>query len=63
MEDSFSCKACNYSTIRKYDYTNHLLSKKHHRNINPELKDSTCKTCSKHFSSLSGLWKHSLHLF
>jgi len=60
MTETFSCEACKYSTIRKYDYTNHLLSKKHIRNTNPEPKESICKNCSKIFSSPSGLWKHSL---
>jgi len=55
----FSCKACDYSTVRANDFAKHLLTRKHLMETNGNKKlAQICQNCGKSYSSRSGLWKH-----
>lgn len=60
----FSCELCNIQTNNKKDYNNHLLTRKHTNNVNPQQfatpcsSMSKCKNCGKEYESRSGLWRH-----
>ena len=64
----FLCKICDYSTSRKSNFDDHLLTAKHKMAMvgndfgndfqqNPATK-YTCQYCSKTYKDNSGLWKH-----
>ena len=62
---SFSCETCDYYTIKKSNFTKHLLTSKHKTLINVNessqkvaAKLFTCNFCNKNFKSYVGLWKH-----
>ena len=56
---SFFCKICNYSTKLKYNYSRHILSKKHINMIeNRNFQEYECKKCKKRYKDRSGLWYH-----
>ena len=62
---SFSCETCHYYTIKKSNFTKHLLTSKHKTLINVNessqkvaAKLFTCNFCNKNFKSYVGLWKH-----
>jgi hypothetical protein len=57
QEEIFYCKKCDYSTIRNYDYQNHLKSKKHNK-IKTEMDVFCCNKCQKIFNFASGLSRH-----
>ena len=62
-ENEFICKNCSYNTFIKKDYSKHLLTMKHHKNLNKKensQKDNSfvCENCGKTYKSTSGLWKH-----
>lgn len=59
----FTCVICNYYCSRNAHLKNHLSSKKHIRNSQPNnIKDNDfkfeCKCCSKKYKGQSGLWHH-----
>ena len=68
----FCCNICNYKTIRKCNYSEHLLTAKHQKHANGNGLDTfgneiqqkmytfkyTCQNCDKEFKNRSGLWKH-----
>ena len=65
----FYCEICKTKTNNKKDYEKHLLTSKHYKltSVNktltnsPEIEvvcDFLCQTCSKHYKSRVGLWKH-----
>ena len=58
------CEKCDYSTLRKSSYNNHILSRKH---ILATTTDNTrqilcnkyaCEVCNKEYKNRSGLWRH-----
>jgi hypothetical protein len=55
-----SCKYCNYYTKNKSDYTKHLLTKKHLKNItiDTSIKKYKCEKCSKEYSYRQSLYCH-----
>jgi hypothetical protein len=64
----FFCENCNYRTVRKFNYEEHLLSSKHQKSMvsnqiqqNPAKTSSNkfvCQTCNKNYKDNSGLWRH-----
>ena len=66
----YSCLFCNINTSNKKDYTKHLNTGKHQKNINcnnsnnscnikiPNIKLYTCVHCTKNYNSRVGLWRH-----
>jgi hypothetical protein len=64
----YSCEKCNYITVRKFNYEEHLLTSKHQKsmtiNENPVIpvKSSNhnfhCQICNKVYKDNSGLWRH-----
>ena len=48
----FECIKCNYCTSKKSNYDKHLTTLKH------TTTPFTCTSCSKVYTSKSGLWKH-----
>jgi hypothetical protein len=67
----YSCTFCDYNTSKKSNYNQHLLSAKHvkaekatnyakKQPLSSMLsKKYDCNKCGQHYSSKSGLWKHS----
>jgi len=57
---NFHCNKCLYSTNVKQNYSNHLLSKKHNKQVleTNEIKAFSCNKCNKVYKSYVGLWKH-----
>ena len=57
MENSnseiYTCKICNYNTDRKFNYKQHLETKKH-----KELTEFKCKACGKYYKHDSSLSRH-----
>ena len=65
----YCCEKCDYRTSKKSSYSDHLLSAKHQKCLlgDAQLTISgtfcpdgkfKCDTCSKHYKSRNGLWKH-----
>ena len=66
---NFYCKSCDYSTCRKSNYAEHILTSKHKRNSNgnfcqpissknKQTLNYSCQFCGKEYNNKSGLWKH-----
>ena len=57
-----SCAFCNYHTKNNSDYTKHLLTKKHLKNVSSNTtiptKKYKCDNCSKEYSYRQGLYAH-----
>jgi hypothetical protein len=60
----FCCEKCNYVTVRKSNFDNHLLTAKHLKEVNGnENKQQLsnhfcCEKCNKLYQTHAGLWKH-----
>ena len=60
----FLCEICNFETVRKSNYEEHLLTLKHKKSmfVNPNpaksSKDYICQFCQKSYKDNSGLWRH-----
>jgi len=63
----FSCELCHMQTNNKKDYNNHMMTRKHINNANPQqtatnlpqkIPNAACKKCGKEYESRSGLWRH-----
>jgi hypothetical protein len=63
----YSCDICGIKTNNKKDYNNHITTRKHINNSNPQhfIKNETqtspnfkCAICSKEYKSRSGIWRH-----
>ncbi len=52
---TFTCHVCEYSTIRKNNFTSHTLSKRHQSAM---LASNGCPACLKAFSTPSALVRH-----
>jgi len=67
---NFNCIFCHYITCKKGDYDKHLMTRKHHTNVNLETNGNNlsqkvannekyiCTYCNKEYKNRSGLWKH-----
>ena len=61
---NYCCEKCNYVTVRKSNFDNHLLTAKHKMEINGNenkqyLSDNfCCEKCNKMYQTHAGLWKH-----
>ena len=58
----FICEKCNFISSNKKDYNRHIMTLKHTKETNGNIitpPSFDCDSCSKHFTSRSGLWKHS----
>ena len=66
----FLCETCDFKCCKKSNYTAHLKTQKHLRNIwkqmeteenaTPEIESTfTCTKCNVVYKTRSGLWKHS----
>jgi hypothetical protein len=57
-----SCTFCNYHTKNNSDYTKHLLTKKHLKNVSSNTtiptKKYKCENCSKEYSYRQSLYAH-----
>jgi hypothetical protein len=56
----YCCEKCNYNTVRKNNYTTHLLSAKHTKELNGTniMQQLYCAVCNKIYKTSAGLWKH-----
>ena len=64
----YFCKKCNYRTVRKFNYEEHLLTTKHQKSmvinenqVKPAKTSNNnfvCQTCNKVYKDNSGLWRH-----
>lgn len=58
----FGCITCVYFTDNNCHMKQHLLTKKHIRNMQPKIIDANykyqCKICEKKYHSQQGLWNH-----
>ena len=60
----YNCKICDYSTSKKSNYDDHVLTAKHRKSMigNENQPKSSlnymCPICSKKYKDNSGLWKH-----
>jgi hypothetical protein len=51
--DLYSCKPCNFTTDRKYNYQQHLESMKH-----KELAEFKCDSCGNYYKHQPNLYRH-----
>jgi len=62
--NKFFCKSCDYATMRKSSYDDHLLTLKHQKSIFVNQKPAKtcsyhiCQFCQKSYKDNSGLWRH-----
>ena len=69
--NNFYCINCNYSTSRKSNYDEHLMTLKHKKSMTSNVGTVTnpkkpaipatsycCQTCGKSYKDNSGLWRH-----
>ena len=58
----FFCEKCNFNCCKKSNFETHLLTKKHLRVIEGDLKNAETITytciCGKLYKHKQGLWKH-----
>ena len=62
----FFCEKCDYYTLKKSNFDEHLLTSKHKKSMisnqlpaNSSSKSKyTCETCNKIYKDNSGLWRH-----
>lgn len=67
ISNHFYCSICDYTTSRRSNYNEHLLSRKHQKSMvsNPKFSNFqqnpekySCKNCGKKYKDNSGLWRH-----
>jgi hypothetical protein len=62
---NYFCEACNFISTNKFDYSRHIKTQKHLRNISPHfyakhtIPEFICDICCREFKSRAGLWRHS----
>jgi hypothetical protein len=56
----FECQCCNYNTSNKKDYNKHLLTAKHKKETDGNIKNPyyICEFCNKQYRSRGSCWKH-----
>jgi hypothetical protein len=65
-ENKYSCEKCDYFTSKKTDYSRHILTDKHKRNVlstyvnhySTIKNEFTCENCNKKYKERTGLWRH-----
>jgi len=57
MIKKYACKACDYSTSQKANYTKHLATGKHVRLVNASSTSITC-ICGKTYKHMESLYRH-----
>jgi len=61
---NYFCEKCDYHTLKKSNYDDHLLTAKHKQAMFSNQKPAKssakfiCETCSKIYKDNSGLWRH-----
>ena len=65
---NYCCNICDYNTCRKSSYDKHLLTAKHQKKLQGDVKVAKsfninetsfiCKKCDKQYTSRNGIWKH-----
>jgi hypothetical protein len=65
---NYCCNLCDYNTCRKSSYDKHLLTAKHQKKLQGDVKVAKsfninetsfiCKKCDKQYTSRNGIWKH-----
>jgi hypothetical protein len=64
ISNQYHCDVCDYTTSRKSNYNDHLLSRKHQKSIfvnKIQQKSATpfcCMLCGNKYKDNSGLWRH-----
>ena len=68
LAKKYGCEYCNYECSKESDYTKHIFTRKHLKNMNGNdmeiaennnsLIDFKCIRCNKQYKTNSGLWKH-----
>ena len=68
IDTKYCCISCNYSTNKKSNYEDHLLTRKHKMSIFGKLEINQyqpnpankfcCQNCGKIYKDNSGLWRH-----
>ena len=62
--NEYFCEICDYKTVRKSSYDEHLLSRKHQKSMNGNqnlqkiCNEFICQNCNKKYKDNSGLWRH-----
>ncbi len=62
--NEYFCEVCDYKTVRKSSYEDHLLSRKHQKSMNSNqnsqkiCNEFICQNCNKKYKDNSGLWRH-----
>ena len=62
--NEYFCEVCDYKTVRKSSYDEHLLSRKHQKSMNGNqnlqkiCNEFICQNCNKKYKDNSGLWRH-----
>ena len=57
----YDCSYCEYKTYIKRDWNNHLLTKKHQRNISPtNVEIFKCINCNKKYKNYKTYWSHKI---
>jgi hypothetical protein len=65
LSNKFYCEICDYTTERKSNFDNHILSAKHKMATNGHIcqqvlsnNNFQCEKCKKVYKDRTGLWKH-----
>jgi ribosomal protein L37AE/L43A len=64
LSHKYFCEKCQYKTIKKCNFSNHLLSAKHikttnNNEIKPKISSKhKCEFCEKEYNDRAGLWRH-----
>jgi hypothetical protein len=63
----YSCSICDYNTVRKSNFDNHILSAKHKeatdgntikQKLSKNINNFECDICKKNYKDRTGLWRH-----
>jgi hypothetical protein len=69
LSQKYFCEVCHYNTVKKSNYSNHLLSAKHIKTTNNNENKSKisskhkCDFCEKEYNDRAGLWRHKKKCF
>ena len=60
MNTIYTCKACNYTTPRLFNWKKHISTEKHKKLVNEENTNYVCDICNKKYKFKTGLSRHKL---